>query len=116
MFGTVARMRVKPGAEPLLMAWTEAMRGRDNAVRASHGWLSTAIFRSLEDPLVFWMAVVFESREAYRENAERPNQDAQYIRLRSCLEADPEWHDGDVFFFGTPDRGIRVETLPPAQG
>ena len=32
----------------------------------------------------------------YRANAESENQHARYIRLRSILEGDPEWHDGEV--------------------
>lgn len=61
------------------------------------GWISTTFYRTDEDPNVFWMAVVFESRDAYRANAESPGQDARYVRLRSCLEEDPEWHDGGIW-------------------
>lgn len=85
-------MRVRPGAEPLLNAW---MEGFNRAIRGA-GWLSTTIHQSDEDPRVYWMTTVFTSREAYRANAEDPKQDARYRRLRSCLEADPEWHDGAV--------------------
>ena len=42
------------------------------------------------------MVVVFDSPESYRANAARPNMDALYRRMRACLEADPEWHDGMV--------------------
>ena len=90
MFGTIAKMRVKAGAEPLLEAW---MDGFTNPLK-DRGWVSTTIYRSETDPLVYWMSVVFSSREAYRANAESPHQDARYHRLRSCL--DPEWHDGEV--------------------
>lgn len=48
------------------------------------------------DPLDLWMVVVFDSPESYRANAARPNMDALYRRMRACLEADPEWHDGMV--------------------
>ena len=92
MYGTIARMRLRPGAEPLLRAWMDSFT---DPVR-DHGWLSTTIFRSDGDPLEWWLVVVFASKEAYRANAESPNQDARYHRLRSCLEADPEWHDSEV--------------------
>jgi heme-degrading monooxygenase HmoA len=92
MYGTIAKLHVKPGAEPLLNAWFDGM---NNAVK-DVGWIATTIYRSDEDPHVHWMTVVFESREAYVANAQRPSQDARYRRLRSCLESDPEWHDGEV--------------------
>ena len=100
MYGTVAKLRVKPGSEPLLEAWMASFA--DNLRRdtidgpAVLGFISSTIYRSDEDPQVYWMAVLFESREAYRANAESPNMDARYRRFRSCLEADPEWHDGEV--------------------
>jgi quinol monooxygenase YgiN len=91
MFGTIAKMRVKPGALPLLNAWFDGM----NKAIKDVGWVATTIYQSDEDPHVCRMAVVFESREAYVANAESPHQDARYRRLRSCLES-PEWHDGEV--------------------
>ena len=94
MYGTVAKLRVKPGSEPLLEAW---MDGFADAIRRGVSFISSTIYRSDEDPQVCWMAVLFESREAYRANAESPNTDARYRRFRTCLEADPEWHDGEVW-------------------
>ena len=91
MFGTVARMKVKPGAEPVLRAWTQAL------THPIPGLLHTTVYKSRDEQDVFWMAVVFESEEAYRANAESPEQHHRWQQLRSALEADPEWHDGDVF-------------------
>jgi len=93
MYGTVARMRLKQGAEPLVQAWLDGMA---NAIR-DKGWVSTTLYRSDEDPQVFWMAVMFESKEAYHANAESPHQGERFQRLRSCLEEDPEWNDGEVW-------------------
>ena len=92
MYGTIAKMRVRPGAEPLFKAW---MEGFIRAIREA-GWLSTTFYQSDEDPQIYWMTTVFTTREAYHANAESPKQDARYRRLRSCLESDPEWHDGGV--------------------
>ena len=90
MFGTVARMRVKPGGEMMIQAWINAfsvlIKGR----------LSTTIYRSREDERVLWLTVIFEDEAAYRANAESPEQHRRWQQLRSVLEADPEWHDGDV--------------------
>lgn len=91
MYGTVSKMRLVPGSEPFLMAQLEAMRGH-----REEGFVSSTIYRSDDDPLELWVAVVFESREAYRANAESETQDVVYRRMRSALEADPEWHDGEV--------------------
>lgn len=93
MYGTVAKMRVKPGSEPLLEAW---MDGFGKAITGK-GWISTTIYRSDEDPQLCWMTVLFEDRESYHANAQSPGQDSRYRRLRSCLEADPEWHDGEIW-------------------
>ena len=43
-----------------------------------------------------YVAVAFESEEAYRNNAATPEQDAWYRRMLEHLEGDPEWHDGEI--------------------
>ena len=42
------------------------------------------------------MAVVFDSKESYRANAEDPAQDQRFRQLQSLLASEPEWHDGEV--------------------
>jgi len=91
MFGTVARMRLRPGAEALFRAQFDAL-----VHEQLKGWVSSTFFQSEADPRDLWMVVVFDSRESYRANAERPNMDAIYRRVRGCLESDPEWSDGFV--------------------
>ncbi len=56
------------------------------------------MFRSDRDPDEYFVAVAFESAEAYRANADDPAQDERYQRFRQLLEADPEWHDGHVVY------------------
>ena len=100
MYGTVAKMRLRPGAEALFRAQFDALLHEQ-----LRGWMSTTFFQSDADPLNLWMVVVFNSPEAYRANAERPNMDAIYRRIRACLESDPEWSDGSVmagYGLGTP--------------
>jgi heme-degrading monooxygenase HmoA len=106
LYGTIAKMRIKTGAEPLLKAWFEGF----NTSISDRGWLQTTLYRSDSDPQEAWMAVIFESREAYHANASSPNQDSRYRRLRSCLEADPEWHDGEVWSHSA----LPAITRPPA--
>ena len=97
MFGTVARLRVKAGAEPLLMAQAAALHP-DNAPGSTRmrGWVSTTVYRASRDPRELLLAVVFTDEASYRANAALESQHQWYIRLRGCLEADPEWIDGDV--------------------
>lgn len=90
MYGTVARMRIKPDAEGALLA---QMREDVNRVP---GFVSAHIYRSDVDPREFWLAVVFTDRESYRANADSPEQDQSYRQMRDLLEADPEWHDGEI--------------------
>ena len=91
MWGTIAKMKVKPGAEPFLITQFHSMR---NAERMP-GWLFTHLFHSDTDPNELWMVAMFTDKESYRRNAESPGQDKVYQLIRSCLEADPEWHDVD---------------------
>jgi heme-degrading monooxygenase HmoA len=101
MYGTVAKMRLTPGAEPLFMAMFEAFQAEPH-----EGWISSMLFRTDADPLQLYLVVLFESKESYHLNAERPNQHAQYVRMRAALEADPEWNDGEVI-------GIMPERAAP---
>jgi heme-degrading monooxygenase HmoA len=92
MYGTIARLRITPGSEAMLQVSLEAFQDKD----PSSGFVSWTFYRSDDDPLEVWLSVVFESRDAYRANAESESQHARFIRLRSILEDDPEWHDGEV--------------------
>ena len=60
------------------------------------GHVSTTVYKSRDEARTFWMAVVFEDEASYRANAESPEQHRRWQQLRSALEADPEWHDGEV--------------------
>jgi quinol monooxygenase YgiN len=91
MFGTVACYRVKPGHEKQLM---DAMKGFEDNPPA--GWVYTTVFRAKSNPNEIWMSVVFESEDAYRRNAESPEMDKEYRSMLQHLDAEPEWHDGEV--------------------
>jgi quinol monooxygenase YgiN len=93
MYGTVARMRVKPGMESQLRAMMS-----EYDTLAIPGMNTTYLYRMDDDPNTFFMAVVFESREAYRKNAESPEQDARYQAMVALMEGPPEWHDGEIVY------------------
>jgi quinol monooxygenase YgiN len=91
MYGTVARMKAKPGTEDLL-----AELGRQISAARPAGMVGTWVYRMDADPDEYILAVAFESREAYKANADSPDQDARYRQLRALLAADPEWNDGEI--------------------
>jgi quinol monooxygenase YgiN len=93
MYGTVARLLLKPGAYEQFMAL-----GREIEAQGIPGWVGEYVYRSDSNPDELFMAVVFESKEAYRENAESAGSAATYERMRALLAADPEWHDGAVVY------------------
>jgi heme-degrading monooxygenase HmoA len=93
MYGTVAKLRLKPGSWDKAM---EAMREYDDL--DVPGFMSEVTYRSDEDPDVCYMAVVFDSKEAYRANAESPEQHQRYLKMRELLAEEPEWHDGEIVY------------------
>jgi len=93
MYGTVARMRIKAGALDSLRELAES----EDMSRAA-GYASTTVYQMDSDPNEIFMAVVFESKEAYVKNADSPEQNAMYERFVALLEGPPEWHDGEILF------------------
>lgn len=91
MYGTVARMRAKPGAEKRLVALAREYDEIDVP-----GFIATYIYRLDDGENDYYMAVVFEDRASYRRNADDPEQDKRYRRMRELLELDPKWHDGEI--------------------
>jgi quinol monooxygenase YgiN len=93
MYGTVARMKAKSGAEPQL---AEQMR----IFEAAHveGAVGSYVYRMDSDPSEYYLAVIFTSKEAYVANANAPEQDARYRQLLQFLETPPEWHDGEIVY------------------
>ncbi len=94
MYGTVANLRLKSGSGPALVALMEEWgRERKPHVRgAVAGYVLQPDDRSSEAILV----AVFEDRATYRANADDPEQDRWYRRVREHLEADPTWTDGEI--------------------
>jgi heme-degrading monooxygenase HmoA len=91
MYGSVSRWRVKEGKQEELERLMDEV-SRDRAP----GSRSLNVYRSDADPREYWVAGVFESREAYTSNSASPEQSERFQRLRELMEADPEWHDGEV--------------------
>jgi quinol monooxygenase YgiN len=92
MYGTVARLRVKPGGLDKLEEWSPEGDERDRGAVAIYA------FQMDDDPNEVYTIAVFESKKAYVENAESPEQDKRYRRMLKWLEREPEWHDGEIVY------------------
>lgn len=90
-YGTVARLRVKPGG-------VEKLNEIGAQTPPPKGSLAAYAFRMDEDPQETWMLSVFESKEAYRANAESTEQHERFTQMMQYLDGEPEWHDGHVAY------------------
>jgi quinol monooxygenase YgiN len=90
MYGTIARMKVKKGA-------LEELRKMETG-RQADGVMGSLVFQSDGEADELWMVAIFRDKESYFANADSPEQDEEYNRLRALLTADPEWHDGEIVF------------------
>lgn len=95
MYGTVARFRIKPGAEE---QFTQLTRGYEEM--KIPGYIATYVYRMDADSRNCYMAVLFASKAAYDANADSPEQDARYRQMVALLDGEPEWHDGEVIYAG----------------
>lgn len=91
MYGTVARMRLKPGMEAKFKSDMEQYERLKIP-----GFVSTTVYRMDTDPNELYMAVAFKDKASYVANARDPKQDERFKRMRAFLAADPEWHDGEI--------------------
>ncbi len=73
MYGTVARLRIKPGAEGELERLGQSFTATD----LPPGLIAEYVYRSDADPQEYIMAVVFADKEAYQANAASPGQHAR---------------------------------------
>lgn len=93
MYGTVAKLRLKPG-----MLEKFRQLGTEQAGAAMEGFIGERIYQMDADPNELYMVVWFTDKAAYQKNAASPGQDKRYQELRALLATDPEWHDGEVIF------------------
>ena len=90
LYGTIAKMKLKPGAEEKMM---QSMEGSD-AGREGH--VATYVFKSDADPNVHFVTTVFENKAAYKKFADSPEQDKRFRQMSEMLAGEPEWNDGEV--------------------
>ena len=96
MYGTIFRMKIKPGKErELRAAFDKWERERKPKVA---GAIASLVLKSDKVPGEFLGVVVFKDKESYTANAKDPEQDKWYRQMRLLLQSDPEWNDGDYIF------------------
>ncbi len=93
MYGTIFRMKVKPGAHNQVAEHFDSwLRERAPKVKGAKGSLlmkPDGLTRDLVG------VAIFEDKATYEANADDPAQNEWYLKLRDLLEADPEWEDGE---------------------
>jgi quinol monooxygenase YgiN len=98
MYGTVARIRIKPGRFDDVLAlfeeWDRDFRPKVKGAGAGY------LYRLDADANQAIMVATFENKDLYTRNANDPEQDKWFRRFRELLEADPEWNDGEVVYSG----------------
>ncbi len=95
MYGTIGRLRIKPGMEGQFKRLLQEQAPAFETGQVS-GFVASYTYRTDADPNDYYLAVVFESREAYWANAQSPEQDARYRQWLPLLDGEPEWHDGEI--------------------
>jgi antibiotic biosynthesis monooxygenase (ABM) superfamily enzyme len=91
MYGTIARIKVKPDKVRELYALGQQW---DDQRKRVPGFISTEILWEERETGRALMIVRFTNKELYFQNANSPEQHQFYLRMRACLESDPEWNDG----------------------
>jgi quinol monooxygenase YgiN len=87
MYGTIAKMKILPGKEEDL---------KNMGQERPKGLVFEHVYKLDSGDDEYMMVVGFESKEAYKANAESPEMHEMYLAYRSFLAADPEWHDGEI--------------------
>jgi hypothetical protein len=91
MFGSVAKVKLKPGSLDKMLDMMKGLEGRP-----VKGRVFNAVFRSQSDPDEVWSVVGFEDEATYRANADDPQTAAQAKQWQQLIAAPPEWHDGEI--------------------
>ncbi len=92
MFGTIFWARPKPGEEKAVEAVMDRF-WKERAPKVKGARASYMLHKTNGEILGF---AIFDDEATYRANANDPEQDKWYRELRSHLEADPAWNDGEI--------------------
>ena len=90
MYGTIGRMKVKPGKMNELI---ELMKSDTREIDGSVAFYAYQLDNNPDELMV---AVIFRDKKSYFANADDPAQDAEYRKMVALLEAPPTWDDGEI--------------------
>ena len=87
MYGTIFNLDVKEGCEGELIASFDKLENPPGAM---------AFFLMKPDKMTTDLVgvAVFESKDAYLKNANRPEQHENFTNMMQYLASEPEWNDG----------------------
>ena len=93
MYGTIFRMKVKPGREADVIALSNEWAA--TRLPVAKGAVADYLLKPDADSGELVGVAVFEDKASYEANADDPEQDKWYRSLMENLEADPDWEDGE---------------------
>lgn len=89
MFGTLGRMKAKPGKLEELKAHLS-----DPQAAGTPGYRGSYMLVAEEGDEVV-VAVMYEDRDSYFEMVHLPSTDENYQRLLTLIDGEPSWTDGE---------------------
>ena len=87
-YGSIAQMNVKEGHQDNIVALFDDIR-----VTPPEGMVAWLLMQPDEEDYMLGVAV-FESKDAYVANANRPEQHESFLQIMEHLESEPTWTDG----------------------
>ena len=88
MYGTLFNLNIRPGHEDKLLATM-----KEESTSKPEGMVAWFVMNP--DDKDEWTGVaIFESKEAYVANANRPEQHQSFLKMMEHLESEPTWTDG----------------------
>lgn len=94
MYGTVARMKIKPEMLNEAMEYLQTPEDPED----NPGGVAFYLFQMDADPYEVYLVAVFEDKEKYFANANDPETNAQYQEMAKFFAEEPQWHDGEIVF------------------
>ena len=93
MYGTVARFRVKAGMEEAFREYGVQQQQNRGSTPGQRGFY---LYQMDNNPREFYMVAIFDDRDSYHANAQSPEQHERFMEFVQFMEAEPEWHDGEI--------------------
>ncbi len=105
MYGSIFHIRVKPGQEKRLIEMLHEWE-QERGPRVK-GALGSFLLKKDKQPGEYIGVAIFQDKASYQANANDPEQDRWYRRMRELLLQDPLWEDGEYVAAFMPE-GIRT--------